>query len=71
MHKAFSELCEYFQLFNEKYVLGQTRNGLAAHEDEKAARECAYRELVERDSLVTHFLCPKVRAVPLPHPSTA
>jgi hypothetical protein len=64
MHKAFSELCESFQLFDETYVLGRTRNGFAAHEDEDSAREYAYRELVERDSLITHFLCPEVRAVP-------
>jgi hypothetical protein len=71
MHKAFSELCESFQLFDKTYVLGRTRSGFAAHEDEDSAREFAYRELVERDSLVTHFLCPEVRAVPLTPPPGA
>ena len=71
LQKAFSELCEIFELSSPEYVLGQTRSGFAAHESEKRAREYAYRELIERDSLITHFLCPQVRATPLSRPDYA
>lgn len=71
LEKAFGEFCECLQVFNENHVLGETRNGLAAATDEDTARTRAYRELIERDSLITHFLCPEVRALPLPRPEYA
>jgi hypothetical protein len=71
LQKAFSELCEIFELSDREYGLGQTRNGFATHQNEASAREYAYRELIERDSLITHFLCPQVRATPLSCPDYA
>lgn len=70
-HKAFAELCENLLLFGESYELGQTRSGFAADENETSAKERAYCELIERDSLITHFLCPDVRSFPLPRPEYA
>jgi hypothetical protein len=71
LHRAFGEFCECLQVFNENHVLGQTRSGFATAADEDTARTRAYCELIERDSLITHFLCPEVRAFPLPRPEYA
>jgi hypothetical protein len=68
LQKAFSELCEIFEMSNREHILGQTRSGFAAHENEECARQHAYLELIERDSLITHFLCPQVNATPLSRP---
>jgi hypothetical protein len=69
--KAFGEFCECLQVFNEDHVLGETRSGWATAADEDTAKTRAYYELIERDSLITHFLCPEVRAFPLPKPGYA
>lgn len=71
LQKAFGEFCECLQVFNENHILGETRSGWATATDEDTARARAYYELVERDSLITHFLCPEVRALPLPRPAYA
>jgi hypothetical protein len=68
LQKAFGEMCEVLRVFNGSQRLGQTRNGVAAHTSENAAKVNAYRELIERDSLITHFLCPEVRSFPLGKP---
>jgi YcaO cyclodehydratase, ATP-ad Mg2+-binding len=69
--KAFGELCEVVQILDGTQPLGKTRNGVAADTNEDVARKRAYCELVERDSLITHFLCPEVRSFPLSQPSYA
>jgi hypothetical protein len=69
--KAFGELCEVVQVLDGTQPLGKTRNGVAADTNENVARKRAYCELVERDSLITHFLCSEVRSLPLSQPSYA
>jgi hypothetical protein len=68
--KAFGELCEVVHFYGTQ-PLGKTRSGLAADTNQEMARRRAYCELVERDSLITHFLCPEVRSLPLSRPSYA
>jgi hypothetical protein len=67
--KAFGELCEVVNIFDGTQPSGKTRNGVAADTNEDVARKRAYFELVERDSLITHFLCPEVRSFPLSGPT--
>lgn len=71
LQKAFGEFCECLLFFDENHILGQTRSGWAAAADEDTAKTRAYYELIERDSLITHFLCPEVRALPLSPPEYA
>jgi hypothetical protein len=69
--KAFGEFCEATVILDETQPLGKTRNGVAADVDESVAKTRAYRELIERDALITHFLCAEVHSSPIPCPDYA
>jgi hypothetical protein len=71
LQRAFNEYCEFAEFFSKERAPGETRNGWSAGADEDRTKERAYFELIERDSMITHFLCPTVRSVALPPPGFA
>jgi hypothetical protein len=68
LRKAVGEYCEVLAWASSEKKRGETRSGWAAAISLKLAARSAYAELVERDSLVTHFLCSEVESVPIQGP---
>jgi hypothetical protein len=60
LRKAVGEYCEGVAWTSSDPGSGKTRSGWAAGGSLELAARSAYVELIERDSLVTHFLCPEV-----------
>lgn len=66
--KAVEELCETIAWSSFPRSSCETRSGWAAGADRDLAIRAAYAELIERDSLITHLLCPSVRSIPVAPP---
>lgn len=62
---ALSEYLEVTSCRRHKISSGTTRSGCAAGENYDDARERAWKELVERDAFLTHFLCSELMTYPL------
>jgi hypothetical protein len=67
--KAFSEYLEALTLWDLGATEEESRSGWACGRTEQEAEESAYQELIERDALVTHFLCPELKTWVLPAPA--
>lgn len=59
--KAFSEYLEALTLWQLGATEEESRSGWACGRTATEAADNAYRELIERDALITHFLCPNLK----------
>ncbi|MEK6704363.1 MAG: hypothetical protein AABZ06_01105, partial [Bdellovibrionota bacterium] len=64
--KAFCEYLEAITLWDSGASEEVSRSGWACAMTENSAQDTAYRELIERDAFIAHFLCPELRSTPIP-----
>jgi hypothetical protein len=64
--KAFAEYLEAKTLWELGADEETSRSGWACAENEQKAFERSYKELLERDSLIMHFLCADLASDPIP-----
>lgn len=63
--KSFSEYLEAISLYNFKNQYEKSRSGCATGYSFDIALKNAYLELIERDSFISHFLCPELNSQPI------
>lgn len=62
--KAFSEFLEAIAFYDSDTHFELSRSGWATGSNHEEAALRAYIELIERDSFLSHFLCPQLKSMP-------